>query len=80
MLLAVEDASGEEDGGDAECELGMNPIVVTQAYTCVDDPRCTAREPYPEGLSHRPELTVELSGAEGKATKGSLFPGIVLHW
>ena len=73
MLLAVEEAGGEEDGGDAESEPGVEPIVVAQAYTGVDDPRCTAREPYPKGFSHRPELTVELSGAEGKATKGSLF-------
>jgi len=54
LLLAVEEAGGEEDHGNGEGQAGVEPVVKTKAHKAVHHPCYAAREPYPQSLPHRP--------------------------
>jgi hypothetical protein len=53
FLVAVEEASGEEEQGDHKGELGVGERVDVDLHDSVHDPDRTSDKPDPGCLSHR---------------------------
>jgi len=53
LLVAIEEARGEEYQRNHEGELGTRPRMEVELNSPIHSPHDTSDEPYPRGISHR---------------------------